>query len=250
MSGKIDDPIDAAFQAFPEEPEDFGSTLAELALSLSSLAFLPAALMKIAWDQFRPASREDRVKHLMRAFYVALKDFESQIGSDREKMKEVREKIESPRFEEAVRTACEESARSASTKTVQRMAEVLAGSLSPTQWSPKDEDVAALIREVAQLGDRDVQVLAKLGSVFGGLMIANPKLNENRIFTDNNSRLDEVTQIEGDRDEFYSTCGRLIGFGLAVEVAWPMNHTQPHERCVRPTRRGLALLRYLKMLAS
>ena len=75
-------------------------------------------------------------------------------------------------------------------------------------------------------------------------MVSYPKLPA-KIFTDNNVGLDRIVEKENDRDEFYSTCGRLIGFGLAVEEQWPMNHTQPLERCIRPTRRGLALLGYL-----
>lgn len=249
MSGKIDDPIHTSLEAFPEETGGLGGTFAELALSLSGLVFWPAAVAKILTDQFSDAKRRDRVNDLFLDFYKRLKDIESQIGSDREKTKAVQVRIESPHFQEAVRTACEESARAANAEKVQRMAKILAGSLTPTRWSSKDEDVATLIRDVAQLGERDIHVLHKLSEAFGGLMISNPTLTD-RTFTDNNAALDRIVQNEGDSDEFYSICGRLIGFGLAVEVAWPLNHTQPHARCVRPTRRGLALLGYLKMFAS
>jgi hypothetical protein len=171
------------------------------------------------------------------------------MGSDREKTKAVQAQIESPRFQEAFATACEESARTTDTKRIERIAAILAGSLTPTTWSPKDEDVATLIRDIAQLSDRDIEVLAKLSLAFGSMMLNDPKL-PNRLFTDNNMKLDRIIDKENDRDEFYSTCGRLIGFGLAVELTWPMNHTQPHERCIRPTRRGLALLGYLKKMAG
>ena len=179
---------------------------------------------------------------------MGLEQLQQQLGSDREKMKVVQAQIESSSFQEAVAVACEESARATNTKKIERMAEILSGSLKPTRWSPKDEDVAALIRDLVQLSDRDIHVLGKLSLAFGGLMLEGSALPD-KLFTDNNISLDRIVEGEGDRDEFYSTCGRLIGFGLAVELIWPWNHTQPHTRCIRPTRRGLALLGYLKMFA-
>jgi hypothetical protein len=249
MSGKIDDPIDASFEAFPETPEGVGGKFADLALSLGGLIFPPAAVLKILTDQFSAANRFNRIEYLLRALNLGFKQLEQQVGSGREKTKALQAQIESPRFQEAVALACEESARATNINGIERMAEILAGSLTPTRWSPRDEDVAALIRDLARLGDRDIQVLGKLSLAFGGLMLGNSTLPD-KLFTDNNSALDRIVREEGDRDEFYSTCGRLIGFGLAVELTWPMNHTQPHERCIRPTRRGLALLGYLKLFAS
>jgi hypothetical protein len=249
MSGNIDDPIKASYEAFPEESEDLGRTLSDLALSFGSLAFLPAAILKILKDQFLSSRRIERVEYLLNGFRIGIEDIESRFSADREKMKEIQERIEGPRIQEAVAAACEEATRATNTKKIERMAEVLIGSLTPTRWSPKDEDIATLIRDLAQLGDRDIEVLDKLGLAFGGLMLGDPKLPA-KLFTDNNGGLDRIVQAENDRDEFYSTCGRLMGFGLAVEEEWPMNHTQPHERCIRPTRRGLALLGYLKKFAT
>jgi hypothetical protein len=249
MNGKIDDTIDASFEAFPEEPEGLGKKFAELALSFGGLIFPPAAVAKILADQFLTANRFERIEYLLRALRIGIKGVESQVGADREKLKGIQAQFETPRFQEAVATACEEAARATNRKYVERLAVVLAGSLKPTRWSPEDEDVAALIRDLAQLSDRDIQVLEKLSLAFGGLMVSNPKL-PSKIFTDNNAALDRIVEEESDRDEFYSTCGRLIGFGLAIEEQWPMNYTQPHGRCVRPTRRGLAVMGYLKKFAS
>ena len=239
MSGKIDDPVDASFQAFPQEVEGLGAKFAELALSFTGLVFPPAAILKILTDQFGSANRFHRIEYLLHAFNMALKEPESQMASDRDKIRSVQTQIESPSFQEAVATAFEESARATNKEKIKHMAKILAGSLTPTRWSTKDEDVASLIRDLAQLGERDIHVLAKLSLAFGGLMLTNPTL-PNRLFSDNNMALDRIVEKESDRDEFYSTCGRLIGFGLAIEVSWPINHTQPHERCIRPTRRGLA----------
>jgi hypothetical protein len=56
MTSRIDDPIDASFEAFPEEPEGLGRKFGELALNFSGLVFPPAAVLKILTDQFLPAN--------------------------------------------------------------------------------------------------------------------------------------------------------------------------------------------------
>ena len=157
--------------------------------------------------------------------------------------------MEGLQFRRAVATAFEESIRAIDTERVSQFALVLAGSLTPTKWSSKEEDVATLIRDLAQLSDRDIEVLGKLSLAFGGLMLNHSEL-PSKVFTSNNSALDTIVRQDSDRDEFYSTCGRLVGFGLAIEEQWELNHTQPHERCIRPTRRGLALLGYLGKFAK
>ena len=246
MTGKIDDPIDASFQAFPDEPEGWGNKFKEVALSLTGHVFLPAVLFKILSDQLSQTSRFKRITYLLRAFTLKIGELERQAGDDRGRIKALQAYVESPRFQEAAATACEEAARASDVNRVERMAKVLSGSLTPTQWSPKDENVATLIRDLAQLGDRDVQVLQKLSIAFGALMLAHPSFPDD-LFPPNNSSFEKVLREDGDRDGFYSTCARLIGFGLAIDVTWPMNWTQPHERCIRPTRRGLALLGYLEL---
>jgi hypothetical protein len=72
MSG-IDDPIDASFEAFPEEPEGLGGKFAELALSFTGLVFPPAAVLKILTDQFRPATRFERIERVLRALTIGIK---------------------------------------------------------------------------------------------------------------------------------------------------------------------------------
>ena len=249
MSGKIDDPIDASYEVYPpEDPKGMGKTFTDLSLSFAGIVFTPAAILKVLKDQFWTANRFGRIEYLLNGFRLGFKQLESQASTDREKMKKIQERIEGPQFQESVAVACEEATRTTNTKKIDHFAMVLAGSLTPTQWSSEGEDIATLIRDLAQLGDRDIEVLEKLSLSFGGLMLTNPTLPSS-LFTDNNAALDRIIEKESDRDEFYSTCGRLMGFGLATEVLWPMNHTQPHDKCIRPTRRGLSLLGYLGKFA-
>ncbi len=244
MTGKIDNTIEASFAAYPEAPNEWSKKLSELALSFTGFALPLAEILKMLHDQFNSANRFERINYLLNGFRIGVNALESRVEADHEKVKEIHARMNAPQFQEAVATAMEESAQATNFEKAGRFAQVLSGSLVPSRWSPKDEDVASLIRDLAQLGDRDIEVLGKLNLAFGGLMLNDPKL-PSKLFTDNNEGLDRIVRGEIDRDEFYSTCGRLIGFGLAIEESWPMNHTQPHERCIRPTRRGLSLLGYL-----
>jgi hypothetical protein len=69
-SGRIDDPVEAAFEAWPAEPADLGKKCAEVALSFSGLVFLPARVLKILKDQFSPDSRFARVNYLLEALRI------------------------------------------------------------------------------------------------------------------------------------------------------------------------------------
>ena len=86
MSGKIDDPVDAEFESFPETPRGLGETFAGLALSFSGLILPPAAVAKILLDQFQSDKRFGRIDKLLEALRMGLKELEQRIGSDREKM--------------------------------------------------------------------------------------------------------------------------------------------------------------------
>ena len=51
-------------------------------------------------------------------------------------------------------------------------------------------------------------------SVFGGLMARDFQVAR-KDFQLTTTGLDRIVEVRNDRDEFYSTCGRLIGFGLS-----------------------------------
>jgi hypothetical protein len=246
MSSKIDDLIDA-LEAVPKEGLD--KKFVDLALTFTSPVFPPTAILKTLRNQFAFSKGFERIEHVCRVLESEVKRMEVHLSTEQDKMERLQTRLESPQFGEAIGLACEEALRTTNLKRVECLARVLAGSLTPTRWSSKDEDVATLIRDLAQLSDRDLDVLGKLSLAFGAVMVRHPELSSNT-FTGNNAALDRIVQEAGDSEEFYSACGRLIGFGLAVEVEWPMNHTAPHGRCIRPTRRGLALLAYLGKFAK
>jgi hypothetical protein len=246
MTGRIDDPLNASEDAWPEEPEGLGEKFGELALRFLGLVLSPATIVKILKDQFFPANKAARIKYLFDAMAIKLKDVEAKCAGSREKLAEIRARLEEPAFQSAVATACEEAARSNDFERIKRFALVLASAPTPDKWSTDGDDIATFIRDLSRLGERDIQVLNGLCMAFGGIMLNNPDLTDSSIFTSNNQGLENVIMQQTlHRDDFYSTFGRLIGFGLAIEEPWPIIHTQPHARCIRPIRRGIALLHYL-----
>jgi hypothetical protein len=246
MTGNIDDPIKASENAWPDEPESLGKKFADLALCFLGLVLPPVTILKILKDQFLPENKTARVRYLFEAMAIKLKEVEAKCASSREKLAEMKARLEEPAFLRAVATACEEAARANDLERIKRFALVLASSPTPGKWSTDGDDIATLIRDLSQLGERDIQVLGGLSAAFGGIMLNNPDLADSSIFTSNNKGLENVIMQQTlHRDDFYSACGRLVGFGLAIEEPWPTMHTQPHPRCIRPTRRGLSLLHYL-----
>ena len=57
--------------------------------------------------------------------------------------------------------------------------------------------------------------------------------------------LRRTDELRINRDDVYSRCSRLSGFGLAVEVPRVDTRMSLSEHCFRPTQRGLSLLRLL-----
>src|SRR2546430_16569 len=107
-----------------------------------------------------------------------------------------------------------------------------------------------MIRDLAQLGDRDIQVLGILATVHASAISHMPRLQDPHQFSKETPALRTAVANSGiDRDDFLSACERLRGFGLGAEVLRNTSHMGPEDFCYRPTRRGLLLLDYLKNLA-
>lgn len=251
MAGKIDDPVDASFEAWPEEPGGLGKKANELALSFGGLMFPPARVWKILKDQFAGPNRFARIEYLFVAIRMQLKILESQNTSNRERLLAVEGKLETPQFSEAVSAACEEAVRATNTKKIEHFASVLVASLTPNQWADPGEDIGVMIRDIAQLGDRDMKVLSMLETVHVSAITSSPNLYEPDAFSRETAALMRDVRSSGiHSDDFLSTCERLRGFGLAVEVLRNTAHMAPHDYCYRPTRRGLAVLSYLSAPAN
>ena len=120
-----------------------------------------------------------------------------------------------------------------------------------SQWADPNLDLAALIRDLAQLGTEDIRALDVLRTAFRDVIAHLPNLNDPNKFTEH---IQDYTSAIGvnhfDPEDFYAACARLNGFGLAIEVLRNSSRMQIHEYCFRPTRRGLTLLDYLERFHS
>jgi hypothetical protein len=244
--GKIDNPVEASFEAWPEEPAGLGKKCSDLALAFEGLALTPAKVWQILRDQFANSSRFARIEFLLNGLRLGLKIVESEKAGDREKLRAIEEKLKAPRFSEAVSVACEEAARATNGRKIQQLAAVLVGSVSDNQWADPSEDVPTLIRDVGQLGEKDLNVLSILRTVHSSAIATAPNLHEPDAFSRETRTLNgaiDASRIH--RDDFLSICERLRGFGLAAEVPRNTSQMAPHDYCYRPTRRGLAVLDYL-----
>jgi hypothetical protein len=252
-SRKIDDPVEASFEAWPPDSPNFGERASNLALSFIGMKFAPAKLYQILRDQFSPGSRFQRIEYLFTGVRLGFQSLQSEIGEVADQVKAVNAKLEGEQFREAVAVACEESARATSKKKIEQMAAVLVGYVGPTSsaWASKDEDLANMIRDLAQLGDQDILVLGVLATVHASAISHTPNLHDPDTFSRETPTLKvKIAESGIHPDDFLSTCERLRGFGLAAEVLRNTSHMGPQDFCYRPTRRGLLLLDYLKNVAK
>jgi len=180
-SGKIDNPVDATFEAWPDRPESIGDQVRELALIFGGLVFPPLEVVKILKDQFLISSRFARVEYLFGAVRTQLKNLESQIGESRERVNAIQDRIQSAAFREAAAVACEEAARATNLRKIDELAAVLIGPLTPNQWADPSEDIGVMIRDIAQLGDKDLKVLATLKTVHSAALSTTPNLNDSDV---------------------------------------------------------------------
>jgi hypothetical protein len=249
-SGKIDNPVEASFEAWPPDSANFGERASDLALNVVGISFGPAELFQLLKDQFAVGSRYKRIEYLLNGFRLGFQAIRSEIE---DRVAQVNAKLEGEPFRAAVAVACEESARATSKKKIEQMAAVLVGYVHPTPstWAAPGEDVATMIRDLVQLGDKDILVLGVLATVHASAISHTPNLHDPNAFSAETPTLKTKIAESGIHpDDFLSTCERLRGFGLAAEVLRNTSHMGPQDFCYRPTRRGLLLLDYLKNLTK
>jgi hypothetical protein len=243
MSGKIDDPLDASLEAWPKEPDGLGGKFAALVLKFGESVLPLAAIQKIFEDQFSHANRIGRLEYLFDAIAIKFKLIEPEIANSAEKLRAVNARLETQPFQRAVATAFEEALRATDREKIEQLSAVLVGSLVPSQWADPNADLAALVRDLAQLGSEDIRALDVLRTAFREI-ISNPSnLNDPNQFAERMQDYRSAIQVNRiDPENFYASCARLNGFGLAIEVVRNPHKMHPNEYLFRPTRRGVALV--------
>jgi hypothetical protein len=239
--GRIDDPIDASYAAWPDEWEN---QLADVALASISPIFEPAHLLHSLSELFSNKSRTDRISYLLAGFRLKVRELDSRVGElERENIKA---EVDSPQFKEALFLAIEETSRTLNEKKVNRYASILAHSLMPEEQVDLSIDLSTLIRDVSQLGDQDIRVLSILRSIYANVMAQQPNVHDPNPYTEKIGEFRHaIVDSRLHSDDFRAICERLSGFGLAAEVLRNPSRMNFNDFCYRPTHRGLKLLTLL-----
>jgi hypothetical protein len=227
--GKIDDPYDAAISQHQEAPENIAG---ELALRIGGAVIPIIGFVNSIRDHYTQAAVNVRLRVLVDA-----------VNS---KTNATNAKIESPQFAEGIRLAIEETWRTTDLEKVKRFGAILGNSAVASDDSDALGDAADFIRMIVQLNDRDIQALSLLYSSNANLMAAYTNLHDPNPFTE---AWPEVIRLADEakllRDDFYSSCKRLEGFGLVIELPRNPGRIAPGDYSFRPTRRGERLVRLL-----
>jgi len=226
---KIDDPYEAARSQYPEEPANIPG---ELSLRIGGVIFPIVGIVNAVRDYYSQAAVAERLGVL--------------VDVVNSKTNTTDAKVESPQFAEAIRLAIEETWRTTDIEKVKRFGAILGNSALSEANPNAQEDAVDLIRAVAQLGERDIQALNTLNSTSANLMALSSGPREPDAFGDalaNVARSEEEAKLA--LDDVYSSCKRLEGFGLAIEVPRNPSRMAPSAYSFRPTRRGQRLLALL-----
>jgi hypothetical protein len=141
--------------------------------------------------------------------------------------------------------AIEETWRTTDLCKVKRFGSIVGGALAGDNPDGLG-DAADFIRTVAQLDGRDIRSLHLLYSSSALLMAQYTNFHDPNpfidVWTDVIARTQEANLAA---DDFYSSCKRLEGFGLAIELPRNPSRIAPGQYSFRPTRRGEKLVKLL-----
>jgi hypothetical protein len=233
---KIDDPFAAAKDQYPESPDN---TVGELALRIGGNLFPVIGILNSVRDCYSERAVRERINALLEA----VNDKINAIAADVDR---TNARLASGAYAEPIRLAMEESWRTTDTEKVKRFGAILGNSIASDD-SDSPRDAAEFVRTVAQLTDSDIQALESLciiqNHMFGSLSGGDDPSTD-----PSTTMFADIVRADGEKkladDDFYSSCKRIEGFGLAIEL--PRSHLKPANYVFRPTRRGDKLFRLLK----
>jgi hypothetical protein len=235
MAG-IDDPIDAIKKQYPNE----SNVAFDLILGVAGKFDLFTGVIDTIRKQFSGWAAAEKVAALLNAFERVVRRLERNV-------ERLQAKLASPEFVETLTVAVSETIRTSNMRKVERFAAVLGYSVAEEEIRISFEDASAFIRDLAQLGETDIEALSILNTVQSHLF------KRGTVPTDPNP----YTEVIGDvhtavdraqisREDFYSRCSRLSGFGLTIEVMRNNGRMAPGDHCFRVTRRGSHLINLLR----
>src|SRR2546425_7837966 len=228
----IDDPIEAVKKQYREQPDPVLDLILEVAGKVDFFAGVASAIRK----HFSKQAANERIAALLSALESTIRRLEADI-------RKVSARLESPEFVEALCAAVDQTLRTSDAAKIRRFAAILGYSSIGAVNSAVLQEASAYIRDVSQLGEADIEALQILHLIQAAIFAWHTATTDPNPFTE---RLGEVlTAVDRSgmtREEFYSRCSRLNGFGLAIEVQRNDSRMAPGDHCFRITSRGLRLV--------
>lgn len=110
--------------------------------------------------------------------------------------------------------------------------------------APRWEEAGEFIRDLERLTDDDLHALSLFWRVQRSGQLADGEMSTdaNRYTSTWTGVLSHVEEAGITKDDWYSRCGRLTGFGLANEVQRNPAHQSPSDACFRITGRAVRLM--------
>lgn len=234
----IDNPIDKVREILNEPDDNLFGSLVQVGAVFEPITAVVAAVKGV----MDSAERYSRVCAAIRSLCDELQSLRGDLPND------ATAALTSEWFRRAVQVMIEEAARCTTEQRAAKIAVALAhGCFPDAENKHRQEDLATYIRELAQLGSDDVQMLKLLRDAYLEPIKMTPNMHDPNYFTE---RFDKFKRMASDLkihpDDCVALGARLSGFGLAYEAARNTSRQSPGEHCFRPTRRGVYLLSLLE----
>lgn len=237
----IDDPIDAVKQYYPEASTSPVSVMLEVLGPLNTFV----GIGNVFREFFSRAEANARVKALFEAIEWYVRKHDKRIDE-----LELEKQLQNPEAKEAVMAAVTEAIFSADIKKIERFGAIVGHELISTDRSPDWEAAATYIRELAQLGEDDIRTLQTLHQFQSALFLGPSQKPDQPQFANTMERVLITLEKQGiSREDVYSRCARLNGFGLTLQMERPRG-TVAVDYVYRLTRSGKRLIDILQRSGS
>lgn len=209
----IDDPLEAVKQQHPEKPVSPISVMLDVLSPLHPFAEIVTV--------FRGFSSQAETNARVKALFDALEWYVRRHESKLEELT-LEKQLQMPAAKEAVISAVREALFNPDVNKIQRFGAILGHNFitraGETQW----QNAAAYIRDLARLGDDDIRTLRMLHNVQRGMFVGADQTPDQVQFGATMERVLINAEREGmSREDVYSRCGRLTGFGLTLQMERP-----------------------------
>jgi hypothetical protein len=209
----IDNELDAIHRQYPDPIKN---PIFEATCAAVSTVHPMLGLVNALRQHFSRAEAETRVRALLDGLESVVRQHGCEITT-------LRAKFEQPSFVETWIAAAEQAIRTASLRRIRRFAAILGAELVSNDGNEQSwQDAAAFIRDIAELSDADVEALRILDIAQNDIFTGTRKWSLSFECSKRKAAVLAAVDSAGmNREDFFSRCLRLSGFGLALMIQEP-----------------------------